>query len=49
MNVTRREIRVEVMNALYQYDLYLSDQLEFTPYFEVEDAEDIFLNLPAQC
>jgi len=42
MNVTRREIRVEVMNALYQYDLYLSDQLEFTPHFEIEDARDIF-------
>ncbi len=42
MNVTRREIRVEVMNALYQYDLYLSERLSFTPYFEIEDAENIY-------
>ena len=45
MNVTRREIRVEVMNALYQYDLYLSDRLPFIPYFEIEEAEEIYNEL----
>ncbi len=42
MNVTRRELRIEVMNAIYQYDLYLSDKLPFIPYFEIEEAQDIF-------
>lgn len=42
MSVTRREIRIEVMNALYQYDLYLSDKLPFIPFFEIEEASQIY-------
>ncbi len=42
MNVTRRELRIEVMNAIYQYDLYLSDKLPFIPYFEIDEAQDIY-------
>lgn len=42
MNVTRRELRIEVMNAIYQYDLYLSDKLPFIPYFEIEEAQQIY-------
>ncbi|MBU1093085.1 MAG: transcription antitermination protein NusB [Firmicutes bacterium] len=45
MNVTRREIRIEVMNAIYQYDLYLSDKLPFIPYFEIEEAQTIYSQL----
>lgn len=42
MNVTRRELRIEIMNAIYQYDLYLSDKLPFIPYFEIEEAQQIY-------
>lgn len=42
MNVSRRELRIEVMNAIYQYDLYLSDKLPFIPYFEIEEAQKIY-------
>lgn len=45
MNVTRRDIRVEVMNALYQYDLYQSDSLSFIPYFELEEAQSVFFEV----
>ncbi|MBN2300757.1 MAG: transcription antitermination protein NusB [Acholeplasmataceae bacterium] len=42
MNVTRREIRIELMNALYQHDLYLSDGLPFIPSFEIEEAHESY-------
>ncbi|MBU1141841.1 MAG: transcription antitermination protein NusB [Firmicutes bacterium] len=42
MRVTRRDIRIEVMNALYQYDLYLSERLRFTPFFEIKEAEELY-------
>lgn len=42
MNVTRREIRIELMNALYQYDLYASGQMPFIPSFEIEEASQTF-------
>ncbi|PKK93320.1 MAG: transcription antitermination factor NusB [Tenericutes bacterium HGW-Tenericutes-6] len=45
MNVTRRDIRIEVMNALYQYDLYQSDDLAFIPYFELEEAQNVFFEV----
>lgn len=37
MIVTRRNKRIELMQALYQYDLYQSDKLEFNAIFENED------------
>ncbi|MDI6452503.1 transcription antitermination factor NusB [Peloplasma aerotolerans] len=42
MKVTRRELRIELMNALYQYDLYQSEKLLFIPSFEIEEALGIF-------
>ena len=42
MNVTRRELRIELMNVLYQHDLYQSDKLPFIPSFEIEEAEPIY-------
>lgn len=38
MNLTRRDFRIELMNQLYQYDLYQSEQMPFIPHFEMEDA-----------
>lgn len=45
MNVTRRDIRIEVMNALYQYDLYQSDSLSFIPYFDLEEAQTVYFEV----
>jgi transcription antitermination protein NusB len=42
MNVSRRELRIELMNVLYQYDLYKSDKLPFIPSFEIEEAQSIY-------
>ncbi len=42
MSVTRREIRVELMNTLYQHDLYLSDKLLFIPSFDIEEASETY-------
>jgi N utilization substance protein B len=38
MNPTRRDFRIELMNQLYQYDLYQTEQMPFIPSFEREDA-----------
>ena len=37
-----RAIRVEVMQVLYQYDLYRSEKIAFIPRFELEESEPIF-------
>ncbi len=37
-----RAIRVEVMQVLYQYDLYHSEKIAFIPRFELEESEPIF-------
>jgi transcription antitermination protein NusB len=42
MKVTRRELRIELMNALYQFDLYQSENLSFIPDFELEEAHDMY-------
>jgi transcription antitermination protein NusB len=42
MKVTRRDLRIELMNQLYQYDLYQSDKLPFIPYFEIEEASAFY-------
>lgn len=42
MNQTRREIRIELMNQLYQYDLYQSDTLPFIPSFEHEELMKMY-------
>ncbi|MDY0294665.1 MAG: transcription antitermination factor NusB [Acholeplasmataceae bacterium] len=42
MNQTRREIRIELMNQLYQYDLYQSDKMPFIPSFEDESLMKIY-------
>ncbi len=42
MNSTRREFRIELMNALYQYDLYTSANLPFIPIFEIEEASQTY-------
>jgi N utilization substance protein B len=45
MNQTRREVRIELMNQLYQYDLYQSQQLPFIPSFENEEVKAIYDDL----
>ncbi|HOI84527.1 MAG TPA: transcription antitermination protein NusB [Acholeplasmataceae bacterium] len=42
MNPTRRDFRIELMNQLYQYDLYQSEQMPFIPRFELEDASKTY-------
>jgi transcription antitermination protein NusB len=42
MNVYKRELRIELMNTLYQYDLYQSDKLPFIPSFELEEANQMY-------
>ncbi len=37
-----RAIRIEVMQVLYQYDLYHSEKIAFIPRFELEESEPIF-------
>jgi len=41
-NQEKHEQRIELMNQLYQYDLYQSDQLPFIPYFEIEGSDEIY-------
>ena len=41
-NQDKHEQRIELMNQLYQYDLYQSDKLPFIPYFEIEGTEYIY-------
>ena len=40
-----RAIRVEVMQVLYQYDLYHSEKIAFIPRFELEQSEPIFTDI----
>ena len=40
-----RAIRVEVMQVLYQYDLYRSEKIAFIPRFELEESEPIFQDI----
>ncbi|RJX25411.1 MAG: transcription antitermination protein NusB [Acholeplasma sp.] len=47
MKPTRRELRIELMNQLYQYDLYQSGEYPFIPSFEIEDAKVIYDDLMA--
>lgn len=42
MKQENRNLRIELMNVLYQYDLYASSNLSFIPSFEVEEASPIF-------
>lgn len=42
MNEDKRNIRIDLMTNLYQYDLYRSEQLAFMPRFESETAEEIY-------
>ncbi|TNF06709.1 MAG: transcription antitermination factor NusB [Bacillota bacterium] len=42
MKQENRNLRIELMNVLYQYDLYTSSHLSFIPHFEVEEASPIF-------
>lgn len=42
MNVSKRELRIELMNTLYQYDLYQSDKLPFSPSFELPEASVMY-------
>jgi transcription antitermination protein NusB len=41
-NQNKHEQRIELMNQLYQYDLYQSDGLPFIPYFEIEGTDSIY-------
>lgn len=45
MTLTRRALRIELMNLLYQYDLYHSENLAFIPNFEYEEVEGIYFQL----
>lgn len=45
MKPTRRDLRIELMNQLYQYDLYQSGEHPFIPSFEIEDAKVIYDDL----
>jgi transcription antitermination protein NusB len=42
MKKDKREIRIEVMNNLYQYDLYHSEALAFIPSFDIEEAKELY-------
>lgn len=45
MSQSRREMRIELMNQLYQYDLYQSQNLPFIPSFEDEKIKEIYDDL----
>lgn len=42
MKQTRHELRIELMNQLYQYDLYQSEKLPFIPSFEDENVQTLY-------
>ena len=42
MKPTRRELRIELMNQLYQYDLYQSGEHPFIPSFDNHDAKAMY-------
>ncbi|HAX03455.1 MAG: hypothetical protein A2Y45_00155 [Tenericutes bacterium GWC2_34_14] len=43
--LTRRQLRTELMNQLYQYDLYKSEGFPFIPTFEDETMEAMYHSL----
>ncbi|MDD3067951.1 MAG: transcription antitermination factor NusB [Candidatus Izemoplasmatales bacterium] len=45
MTLTRRALRIELMNLLYQYDLYKSENLVFIPNFEHEEVEGFYFQI----
>ena len=45
MKPTRRAFRIELMNLLYQEDLYTSENLPFIPYFEDTEVEDVYFKI----
>jgi len=45
MKLTKRELRIELINKLYQYDLYQSDQLLYIPQFEIEEISETYFHL----
>lgn len=42
MNENKRELRINIMNQLYQYDLYQSEGFEFNPSFDIEEELMMF-------
>ncbi|MDX9691103.1 MAG: transcription antitermination protein NusB [Acholeplasmataceae bacterium] len=42
MKHENRNLRIELMNVLYQYDLYTQSNISFIPNFEIEEASPIF-------
>ncbi|MBE0701415.1 MAG: transcription antitermination factor NusB [Acholeplasmataceae bacterium] len=42
MENSRRDLRIELMNALYQYDIYQSEKHPFIASFEIEVAKTIY-------
>ena len=42
MKQTRHELRIELMNQLYQYDLYKSENLPFIPTFDDESVKTVY-------
>ncbi len=45
MKHENRNLRIELMNVLYQFDLYQSSHLAFIPSFELEEASPIFSDI----
>ena len=45
MTLTRRALRIELMNLLYQYDLFKSENLVFIPNFEHEEVEGFYFQI----
>lgn len=45
MTLSRRALRIELMNLLYQYDLFKSENLPFIPNFEHEDIEGFYFQI----
>ncbi len=45
MNLKTRENRIELMQVMYQYDLYQSEKIAFIPSFELEETEEIYHDL----
>ncbi|MCD4827051.1 MAG: transcription antitermination protein NusB [Acholeplasmataceae bacterium] len=45
LNEENRAIRVELMQVMYQFDLYQSEKIAFVPTFEQEEAQKMFFEL----
>jgi len=41
----KRALRIELMNLLYQHDLYTSSGFPFIPIFELEELSPIFMDI----